>query len=182
MLYLQLKVGLISHVLCCVVLCCVVIRCQVVCIANQTTEAIMSSFNLQMEPIANQTTEAITCSFNLQMEPIANQTTEAIMSSFNLQMEPIANQTTEAITCSFNLQMEPIAKHNLSMIVFRPYYLLCTLLRLSKPPPREPSGRVPAPISQTNLSQCPAMSPLSYLSLITGSVEAFAKVRFHKTT
>ena len=139
MLYLQLKVGLISHVLFCVVLCCVVIRCQVVCIANQTTEAIMSSFNLQMEPIAN--------------------------------------QTTEAIMTSFNLQIEPIAKHNLSMIVFRPYYLLCTLLRLSIPPPREPSGRVPAPISQTNLSQCPPLSPLSYLSLITGSVEAFAKVR-----
>ena len=112
-------------VLCCVVLCCVVIICQVVCIANQTTEA---------------------------------------------------------ITCSFNLQMEPIANHNLSMIVFRHYYLLCTLLRLSIPPPREPTGRVPAPISQTNLSQCPPLSPLSYLSLITGSVEAFAIVRFHKTT
>ena len=39
-----------------------------------------------------------------------------------------------------------------------------------------------APISQTNLSQCPALSPLSYLSLITGLVETFAKVRFHKTT
>jgi len=39
-----------------------------------------------------------------------------------------------------------------------------------------------APISQTNLSQCPALSPLSCLSLITGLVENFAKVRFHKTT
>jgi len=39
-----------------------------------------------------------------------------------------------------------------------------------------------APISQTSLSQCSTLNPVSWLSLTTGSVENVAEVRFHQAT